>query len=108
MSTAISSASKLKPSAVEVRGSTIDKAGKGLFTKRDFDGGEEIWSQKRPLVAVLDDVSLPLACSNCFSQVHDVTSSWKEDEKPVEVKACTQCKLLRFCSKVCYDRNQNK
>jgi hypothetical protein len=48
MSTAISSTSKNKSSAVEVRSSRIDKAGKGLFTKQDFDGSEEIWSQKRP------------------------------------------------------------
>lgn len=89
-----------KDSSVEIRPSRIQDGGKGLFIKHDIDEGEEIWAQKRALVAALDPESLSIVCSHCFAQVNNVTRGWIENEKPLEVKSCTGCNILRFCGKV--------
>jgi hypothetical protein len=101
MTSSVSNPRSVDNALVEVQNSRIDRSGKGLFTKRTFVEGEEIWSQKRPLIATLDHLSLSVVCSNCFAQERDVTRGWRSNDTPVVVKACTQCKLLGFCSKVC-------
>jgi hypothetical protein len=83
---------------VEVRESEIDKEGKGLFAKKDFKAGVELWSAKRPLAGVLGETFLSQACSNCFN-VHGMDMVRGLDVT-YDVKACTQCKVVKFCSKV--------
>jgi hypothetical protein len=84
--------------SMEVRKSEIDKEGKGLFVKKDFKAGVELWSAKRPLVGVLGETFLSQACSNCFN-VHGMDMVRGLDVT-YDVKACTQCKVVKFCSKV--------
>ena len=76
-------------------------AGRGLFASEDISAGAQIFSIARPLVAVLNTPRLTECCSNCFAGVATpFTSDGAYGAVAPEVKACSQCKLLRFCSKV--------
>jgi hypothetical protein len=77
----------------QVRQSGVDGKGKGLFATRDLAAGDRIYAVNRPFLAAVSASSLTSTCSNCF---------WTEgsDESDKKCLACSQCKMLYFCSKV--------
>ncbi len=81
---------------------TSPTAGNGLFATEDLPPGELIFSLSRPLVGVLDIPRLEDTCSNCFVwTAASLIGSRGDDAAQIEVKACTGCRTLRYCSKVC-------
>jgi sulfatase maturation enzyme AslB (radical SAM superfamily) len=77
----------------------VDKSsshGRGLFCSRDVDVGECLYTAAPVFMGVLSWERLPDTCSNCFRREGEEIFNSK-----LQVKACSQCKLLRFCSKVC-------
>lgn len=85
-------------SHVEVR--TSPTAGNGLFATKDIGAGELILMIKRPLVGVLDIPRLEDTCSNCFMWSVGSVEGGLALDKPT-VNACTGCKKVKYCSKVC-------
>jgi len=76
-------------------------SGRGLFSIKDLGPGETIFTLPRPLVTAVDSSRLVDTCSNCFacapeSQVGDRGGMLGG----ANVKACTGCRTLRYCSKV--------
>lgn len=105
---------------VEVRPSAI--AGNGLFATKDIAAGSTLLLKTRPLIAELDLERLQDTCHNCFmwSQktvracaVHATEadrlgrypdcSGCQNEGDVTAVKACTGCKRVKYCSKVCFD-----
>lgn len=80
--------------------SAISGAGNGLFATTDIAAGELIFSLERPAVAVLDSKQLDIVCSNCFASSEDRGVKYGDVADVVTVKACTGCRVLRYCSKV--------
>jgi hypothetical protein len=76
--------------------STVEENGRGLFADRDFPAGDVIYTAPRPLAAVLDASNLVDTCANCFTKADN---QWVERYGQVP-KACAQCHILKFCSKV--------
>ena len=74
-------------------------AGNGLFANQAIHAGEAVAILDRPLVAVLDYSRLSDTCSHCFAQTHDNDYYQRES---IIISACTGCKAVRYCSKVCY------
>ncbi|KAH8833081.1 hypothetical protein DL96DRAFT_1694908 [Flagelloscypha sp. PMI_526] len=64
--------------------------GRGLFARKDISAGGIIINTK-PHIACLSTQNLPFFCGSCFSQA------------PVgkELKRCTKCKVLYYCSSTC-------
>ena len=77
-------------------------SGRGLFAKKDVPAGEQIFSLARPLIAVLDSVRCNDCCSNCFAWTSSPVASYETwgDAYRSEMKACSQCKILKFCGRV--------
>jgi hypothetical protein len=77
----------------EVRQAGVDEKGKGLFANRDLAAGDRIYATNRPFLAAVSADSLESTCSNCL---------WTEgsDDADKKCHACSQCKVLCFCSKV--------
>lgn len=80
--------------------SAIAGAGNGLFATTDIAAGELIFSLERPAIAVLDSKQLDRVCSNCFASSEDRAVKYGDVASVVNVKACTGCRVLRYCSKV--------
>ncbi|PPJ51185.1 hypothetical protein CBER1_07495 [Cercospora berteroae] len=96
-------------SNVEVKKSGIDNAGRGLFAKKDFAPGDVVLSLDRPYVAELDTERLSDTCAWCF--LKGVTAEERAKAvalglpaSNIETKACTGCKRVRYCSKLCQSR----
>lgn len=76
-------------------------AGNGLFASKDIPAGDLILRVDRPFLAVLDSPHLNDACSNCFVWVPKGGAAAGGDEREnVILRACTGCKIVRYCSKV--------
>lgn len=100
---------------VEVRPSPT--AGNGLFATRDIPAGSTILIKARPLIGELDLARLQDTCHNCFLWAYKATKSCPihgtqgpvpdcpgcaEESQHPEVKSCTGCKKVKYCSKVCH------
>ena len=66
--------------------------GTGLFTTQPIDAGSLVLKIDRPFINVLDAARLESNCEWCLAS--------KEDENEVRLKACTGCKVSRYCDKV--------
>jgi hypothetical protein len=69
--------------------------GNGLFATQTVQPGEVLYSKSSVFLGVVSWQNLSTTCSNCFKPPGDVSNN-----QPIWVKACAQCKLLHFCSKV--------
>ncbi|KAA6409700.1 MAG: hypothetical protein FRX48_06312 [Lasallia pustulata] len=79
-----------------------EHAGNGLFTSEDIAAGELILEIDRPFLAVLDTPRLNDACSNCFVWVPaGGTAVDGDDRENVTLRACTGCKVVKYCGKTC-------
>src|SRR5579862_625310 len=68
--------------------------GRGLISTESVPGGSLLLSLD-PLISVLDDNVLEIACSACF-----VPSKTVDELIGHELLRCTGCKRARYCSKV--------
>ncbi|KAI5240442.1 SET domain-containing protein [Aureobasidium subglaciale] len=100
---------------VEVRPSPI--SGNGLFATKDIPAGSTILLKVRPLIGELDLPRLQDSCHNCFMWTQKAargcaTHSASPNKEPgcagcqsdgagIGVKACTGCKKVKYCSRVC-------
>lgn len=71
-----------------------DDMGKGLFASSNINTGEDVVRISSPFVAVLNTPQLDDTCSGCFGKKH----AFKD--KPVNLKACTRCQMVKYCDKV--------
>jgi len=78
-------------------------AGSGVFASQDIVAGDLIFTLARPAIAALDTKKLDHVCANCFASAADPSVLHGEANEQVTVKACTGCKTLKYCSKVCCD-----
>ncbi|KAF2088201.1 SET domain-containing protein [Saccharata proteae CBS 121410] len=76
-------------------------AGNGLFAKKDVPAGELLFAKERPLLAVLDSPNMDGNCAYCFSGSY----ASMFDPANFELKACTGCKITKYCSKKCQSRS---
>lgn len=92
---------------VEIRESTVAGAGKGVFAKKAFAPGDVVLSLARPLITELDLERLDDSCAWCCSRAAmDPMERTKSQQMGlpagfIEVKACTGCKKIKYCSKPC-------
>jgi hypothetical protein len=95
---------------IEIKDSRISGAGRGLFATKDFQPGDLVVSVDRPLVAELDVERLRDTCAWCFQRGEtDPTeraqaASMGLPTGSVEVKACTGCHRVAYCSKTCQSK----
>jgi hypothetical protein len=75
-----------------------DLGGHGHFAYKDFQAGDVILRINEPLVSVPDTQRLSETCSNCF--LWEPGSLDTISQKEVKMKACTGCKVVRYCGKV--------
>lgn len=80
------------PEYIEARPS--EKAGLGLFTSKSIPAGDLILEIKRPLITELDSARLADTCEWCLKHVQG------DGEDRPKLRACTGCKIVRYCSKV--------
>lgn len=101
---------------VEVRPSPT--AGNGLFATKDIPAGSTILLTARPLIGELDLPRLQDSCHNCFMWAYKAAKgcavhATQGNKEPgchgceneggnPGVKACTGCKKVKYCSKVCF------
>ena len=71
-----------------------DGMGRGLFAFSDISTGEDVVRISSPFVAVLNTPQLDEICSGCLGKRH----AFKD--KPVDLKACTGCQVVKYCDKV--------
>lgn len=69
-----------------------DGMGNGLFATTDIKVGEDAVHAKVPFVAVLDTPRLDDTCSACFGK--------RQMEAGTELKACTGCRIVKYCDRV--------
>ncbi|RYO88543.1 hypothetical protein DL764_008709 [Monosporascus ibericus] len=95
---------------VEVRQSQISGAGRGLFARRDFSPGDLILSLDRPLVAEVEIERMLDTCAWCLQRserdphARKLAASMGLPIGFIEVKACTGCRRVVYCSKTCQSR----
>lgn len=70
-------------------------AGNGLFATEDIAAGDVVFSLKRPLVTVLDNVSIDSCCANCFA-----STGFGATNSQLDLKACTGCHTVKYCARV--------
>lgn len=81
-------------------------AGNGVFATVALTPGDVVFAQHRPLVAVLDQGLLEDICSNCFNyeppSLKPGTAYTSPDVPAIagQIRACSGCKILRYCSTV--------
>ncbi|EKG22146.1 hypothetical protein MPH_00473 [Macrophomina phaseolina MS6] len=75
-------------------------SGKGLFANQDIAAGDLIFSLKRPLIAVLDNVSLDSCCANCFA-----STGFGATNNDLSLRACTGCSTLKYCGRSCQSQS---
>lgn len=71
-----------------------DGMGRGLFALSDINTGEDVVRISSPFVAVLNTPQLDDTCSGCLGKRHAFR------DKPVDLKACTGCQVVKYCDKV--------
>jgi hypothetical protein len=71
--------------------------GSGLFVTADIDAGQEIYHVDPMMEAV--DAGNDSYCHYCLEDTQDALGG--ESKATSQAKACTACKVARFCSKVC-------
>ncbi|KAK5127213.1 hypothetical protein LTR85_008575 [Meristemomyces frigidus] len=95
---------------VEIRPSNITGGGNGVFAKKAFAPGDAIFSLARPFIAELDHHRLEDTCAWCCSRAaidpHERENSRKMGLPAgfIELKACTGCKKIKYCSKACQSK----
>ncbi len=94
----------------EVKQSKIAGAGRGLFAVKDLAPGDVVLSLDRPLVAELDVARMLDTCAWCL-QRSELDPAARQQAASVglvagfiEVKACTGCRRVVYCSKTCQSR----
>jgi len=80
------------PDNIQIRSTA--NAGFGLFTTEPIPAGRLISQIERPLITVLDSARLIDTCEWCLRVVQG------GDGGCGSLKACTGCKVVRYCSKV--------
>jgi hypothetical protein len=89
--------------ALQILQSNLPRAGVGLFTTQDIEGGEEIYSSD-PLVQSVDDGMQKLVCDNCYtcseSRLHPTGRFLTADDPKPIMNACSGCKVCYYCSRV--------
>lgn len=68
-------------------------SGTGLFASKDIQPGETVVLIQKPFVAVLDTAQLESKCSGCLG-------AHANRQEAVELKACTGCRVVKYCNKV--------
>ncbi|KAI1328490.1 SET domain-containing protein [Xylariaceae sp. FL0255] len=92
---------------VEVKESAIPNAGRGLFATKSFSPGDIVFAVDRPLVSEVNAEHMADTCAWCCQRAAtDPTErvSSKAMGLPsglIEVKSCTGCKRVSYCSKKC-------
>lgn len=70
--------------------------GTGLFASTDMQTGDDVLYIKTPFIAVLDTPRLEDTCAGCFGK----RMAQEEALAHIELKACTGCRVVRYCDKV--------
>lgn len=86
------------PFPLEIRPSP-DFDGSGLFAGGEIDPGREIYRAVPDLAAL--NAGNETICDWCFVDTKPAFGVATASTSRAEVKACSQCKVARFCSKVC-------
>ncbi|KAI1495543.1 hypothetical protein F5X99DRAFT_403187 [Biscogniauxia marginata] len=92
---------------VEVKQSQIAGAGRGLFAGKDFAPGDLVLSIDRPLVAEPEIERMLDTCAWCFQRgatdpvERAQAASMGLPTGTIEVKSCTGCHRVGYCSKTC-------
>lgn len=79
-----------------VPGPAPNGMGNGLFATTDIKVGEDVVHANVPFVAVLDKPRLDDTCSACFGK--------RQMEAGTELKACTGCRVVKYCDRVSFSR----
>ncbi|KAH7030762.1 uncharacterized protein B0I36DRAFT_348951 [Microdochium trichocladiopsis] len=95
---------------VEVRPSGIAGAGRGLFARKKFAPGDVVVSVDRPLAAECEYDRMLDTCSWCFHR--SITEPEERAQAAsmglpmgfIEVKACSGCRRVAYCSKKCQSK----
>lgn len=66
--------------------------GNGLFATADMNPGDTVLHIEAPFVAILDSPRLEDTCAGCFGKRQVETGS--------ELKACTGCRVVKYCDRV--------
>ena len=86
---------------INVYSKKTESAGNGLFASKDIPAGDLILRVNRPLVTVSDSPHLNDTCSNCCIWVpQGQAAAVGNGKEKVTLKACTGCKIVRYCGKV--------
>lgn len=80
----------------KTKSAATDGMGKGLFATTNINTGEDVVRISSPFVAVLNTPQLDDTCSGCLGKRH----AFKD--KPVDLKACVGCQVVKYCDKVNY------
>ena len=80
--------------------STISLKGTGLVTSKQIEEGELVFKVERPLITVLDSARLRSCCEWCLTSGHE-GDGLDDGNGGVRLRACTGCRIVRYCSKVC-------
>ncbi|KKY26210.1 putative set and mynd domain [Diplodia seriata] len=75
-------------------------AGNGLFAKQDIAAGDLVFALNRPLITVLDSVSLDSCCANCFA-----STGFGATNNQLDLKACTGCRTVKYCGRTCQSQS---
>lgn len=89
--------------SLQIPPSTNPGAGSGVFIAGELAAGKEI-VRVEPLVNCAWNEVLDSTCDFCFyftkNGLHPSGRFLTENDKSREVKACSRCKVVRYCSKV--------
>ncbi|KAI1344151.1 hypothetical protein F5Y15DRAFT_104232 [Xylariaceae sp. FL0016] len=92
---------------VEVKQSQMAGVGRGLFATKDFAPGDLVLCLERPLVAELELDRMQDTCAWCLQRgLSDPTERMQAASMGlpggfIEVKCCTACRKVAYCSKAC-------
>jgi hypothetical protein len=95
---------------VEIKQSQIAGAGRGLFARKDFQPGDLVLAVDRPLIAELETDRLVDSCAWCFQRGETDPFSRAQAASMglpngfVEVKTCSGCRRVAYCSKPCQSK----
>jgi SET and MYND domain-containing protein len=76
--------------------SSAISTGSGLFAGAEVDKGHEIYHVYPTMAAI--DAGNQSFCHNCLKNTHHTLGGEQKDE--LKTKACSACRVVRFCSKV--------
>jgi hypothetical protein len=86
---------------VKVVPKSTSEAGTGLFAARQIKLNEAILSVDQPLMLALDTPRLNDTCYCCLLFLERSGSIKRNDKAETKtLKACTGCKIVRYCDKV--------